>query len=86
MAVVGFLGFAAGLWIGLRRRDLAVERAIVGAVAVNVLIRSELGGFLGLSAIIGIGLSVGTVRARRPPPPESRSTTGLDRRCGDRLE
>jgi hypothetical protein len=59
VAAVGFAGFGVGLWIGIRRRDLAEIRAVLGAVAVNVLIRSELDGFLGLSATVGIGLCIG---------------------------
>ncbi len=31
---------------------------MLGAIAVNVLIRSDLGGFLGLSAIVGIGVCI----------------------------
>lgn len=54
VAVIGFIGFGLGLWLGVRRRDLAELRAVIGAIAVNVLIRSDLGGFLGLSAIVGV--------------------------------
>jgi hypothetical protein len=42
----------------VRRRDQSALRAIVGAVALNVLIRSELDGFLGLSALIGVSVSL----------------------------
>lgn len=54
VAVVGAVGFAGAMLVGVRRRDLSELRSVVGAIAANVLIRSELGGFLGLSAIIGI--------------------------------
>ncbi len=69
IAAIGFAGFVIGLWIGIRRRNLAVERAVVGAIAVNVLIRSELGGFLGLSAIIGVAVCIGlfVLGVRRRP-------------------
>jgi hypothetical protein len=58
VAAVAALGFVGGLLIGLRQRDLSTPRAVVAAIAMNVLIRSELGGFLGLSAIIGVTLGV----------------------------
>lgn len=58
VALVGAAGFVAGLVIGVRRRDQSAMRAIVGAIALNVLIRSELEGFLGLSALIGISASI----------------------------
>ena len=48
--------FGVGLYIGVKQRDQSALRAGVAAVALNVLIRSELDGFLGLSAIIGIGV------------------------------
>ena len=58
VAAVGAAGFIGGLVIGLRHRDQSELRAVVGAIAMNVLIRSELHGFFGLSAIIGISLAV----------------------------
>lgn len=54
LAVVGSLGFVGGLAVGVHRQDQAELRAVIGAIAVNVLLRSELGGFFGLSAVIGI--------------------------------
>jgi hypothetical protein len=68
VALVGAAGFVAGLVIGVRRRDQSALRAVVGAVALNVLIRSELDGFLGLSASSGsrsLVLFVVGVRRRR---------------------
>ena len=55
--------------IGVRRDDQAELRAVVAAVALNVLIRSELDGFLGLSAIIGIsiGIALFVLGLRRRP-------------------
>ncbi len=53
-AVIGASAFGAALLIGIRRRDLGWLRALVAAVVANVLIRSELGGFLGLSALVGV--------------------------------
>ena len=47
-----------GCSIGVRRRDQAELRAVVAGVALNVLIRSELDGFFGLSAIIGVSIGV----------------------------
>ena len=55
VVAVGVVGFVLGLRIGVRRRDQSVMRALVGAIALNVLIRSELDGFLGLSAVVGVG-------------------------------
>jgi hypothetical protein len=58
LAAIGFGGFVAGLIVGVRQQDQSEMRAVVGAIAMNVVIRSELGGFLGLSAIIGVGLGL----------------------------
>ena len=69
VALVGTVGFVGGLVIGVRQRDQSELRALVGAIAMNVLIRSQLDGFLGLSAIIGIGFGVALFVAgvrRRP--------------------
>lgn len=55
LLAAGAVAFAGALWIGLQRRDLAVERAVVAAVAFNVLIRSEVNPALGVSALIGVG-------------------------------
>jgi hypothetical protein len=66
---VGAAGFLLGLWIGVRKRDLPEMRAVVGAVAVNVLARSDLDGFLGLSALVAIATCVALFVAgiaRRP--------------------
>jgi len=56
LTLIGALGFVGGLWIGVRRRDLATARCLVAAVALNVLVRLELEGFLGSSAIVGIAV------------------------------
>lgn len=53
-AVVGFLAFLAGVHVGLFRRDDTEIRTVAGGAAVNVLLWSELEGFLGLSAMIGV--------------------------------
>lgn len=58
VSAAGVAGVAGGIIVGLRRNDPAM-RAAVGGVAVNVLVRSELGGFFGLSAIVGITTCVG---------------------------
>lgn len=69
VATVGLVGFVAGLSIGIRRRDQPEMRALAGGIAANVLIRSELEGFFGLSAIIGLavlgGLFLVGLRRRR---------------------
>ena len=55
LLAIGAVAFAGALWIGLQRRDLAVERAVVAALAFNVLIRAEVNPALGVSALVGIG-------------------------------
>jgi len=55
---VGAVAFAGALWIGLRRRDLAIERAVVAAIAFNVLVRAEVNPVLGVSALVGVGCAV----------------------------
>jgi hypothetical protein len=56
LVLIGAVAFVGGLMIGARHNERAELQAIVTAVAMNVLIRAELGGFFGLSAIIGIGV------------------------------
>ncbi len=58
LVVVGAVSVAVAVWIGTQLRDLPTARAVVVAVSLNVAIRSDIGGFLGLSAIITIGASV----------------------------
>lgn len=53
-AAIGGVGFLAGLNIGTWQRDQTAARCLVGGIAANVLIRSELEVIHGLSAIIGI--------------------------------
>lgn len=69
LAISGGLAFGLGLYVGVRRRDHSGLRALVAAVAMNVLIRSELEGFLGLSALIGcsLGLMILVLGVRRRP-------------------
>ncbi len=55
-AAMAGLGFLAGLDVGIRRSDQTVVRSMVGGVAVNILIRSELDVFFGLSAIVGFSV------------------------------
>ena len=58
LAVVGAAAFVGALFIGARRDHQSELRSLVAAVALNVLIRSELDGFFGLSAIVGIAMGV----------------------------
>ncbi len=58
LAVVAMAGFVVGLVVGLRQRDQSAMRAVVAGIALNVLVRSDLGGFLGLSALVGITIAV----------------------------
>ncbi|MFK7917839.1 MAG: DUF4012 domain-containing protein [Ilumatobacter sp.] len=74
-AVLAFLAFLAGVHVGLFRRDDTEIRAVAGGVAVNVLLWSQLGGFLGLSAIVGITAStVLLVLGIRRRPSRTRRT------------
>ena len=69
VALVGAAAFGLGLFVGIRRRNQSELRALVAALAMNVLIRSELDGFLGLSALIGcsLGLMTFILGVRRRP-------------------
>jgi hypothetical protein len=80
LTALGLGAFALALWIGLQRRDLPVARAVAIGVCANVLIRSDVGGFLGLSAIIGIGAGTAIVLIglrRRPRHIRRTVTIGL---------
>jgi hypothetical protein len=77
IAAIGVAGFVLGLLDGASRQTMPELRAFVAALAVNVLIRSELRGFLGLSALIGgtlclllfvLGVRVGPARRAVEPP------------------
>lgn len=69
LTTVGLVAVGAALWIGLQQRDLPVARSVVIGVACNLLIRSELEGFLGLSTIVGVvaGATVVVLGLRRRP-------------------
>jgi hypothetical protein len=54
LALIGGIAFFGGLVIGARRDHQSELRALAAAVSLNVLIRSELDGFFGLSAVVGI--------------------------------
>jgi hypothetical protein len=56
LAALGAVGFVCSLLMGAFRLDAVVAQAVIGAIAMNVLIRSELAGFFGLSAIVSIGI------------------------------
>jgi hypothetical protein len=55
---LGVVAFAAALFIGVRRDHLSTLRAVVAAMTLNVLLRSELEGFFGLSAVVGVTCAV----------------------------
>jgi hypothetical protein len=59
VATIGVAGFVLGLLEGTSRRGMPELRAVVAAIALNVLARSALGGFLGLSTILTV--TVGAV-------------------------
>lgn len=71
LTVIGALAFVGGLWIRVRQRNLGSVQGVVAATALNVLARSELEGFFGSSAVVGIGCGValflGGLRCRRHP-------------------
>ena len=75
LTVVGIVAVAAATWIGTRQRDLPVARAAAGRrVGLNIAIRSEVGGFLGLSALLTIvrrddraGVRLSPASRRCPP-------------------
>jgi len=80
ITVIGAAGFVGGLMIGARQQELTLPRTLVALVAVNVLIRSDFGGFQGLSAIIGVGVCVVLLVAgllRRPAVVRRRAWLGL---------
>ena len=85
VVTLGAMGFIAGLVVGVQQRDNGTTRAVIGAIAVNTLIRSDLDGFHGLSAVIGICtcaalliLGLGLLVTRRR---EARNPVGPDAGC-----
>lgn len=58
LAALAALAFVAALVIGLRQRHQSLERSLVAAVVVNVLARSELENFQGLSAIVAVAVCI----------------------------
>ncbi|MET0144685.1 MAG: DUF4012 domain-containing protein [Ilumatobacteraceae bacterium] len=52
LMAVAALGLAVALWAGSTRRGRPDAVALAAGIALNVLARSELGGYLGLSAIV----------------------------------
>lgn len=80
VAAVGALGFLGGLNVGTWRQEQSRARSVIGGVAVNVLIRSELDGFFGLSAVIGLSVASGLFVLgvlRRPSAIRRRVWIGL---------
>ncbi len=71
LAVIGGIAFIGGLVIGVRRDHQSELRALAAAISLNVLIRSQLDGFFGVSAAVGISMGVmlfGFGLWRRPAP------------------
>ncbi len=69
VALVGALAFAVGLYVGLRRENSSEVRAVIGGVATNVLLYSELDVAFGVSAVVGVATAVAlgvSGRWRRP--------------------
>jgi len=57
LIIVATVALGIALRIGMHQRNHSVLRAVVGALAFNVLVRSELGGFAGLSTIVGLSVA-----------------------------
>jgi len=58
LIAVAAVGLAVGLYVGYRRRNLPEWRAVSVGLSLNVMAWGELGGFLGLSAIVAIAAGV----------------------------
>lgn len=58
LIVIAAIALGLALRIGMHQRNHSVMRAVVGALVLNVLVRSELGGFAGLSSIVGSSVAV----------------------------
>jgi hypothetical protein len=58
LIALGAVALGIGLLIGMRQRSLPGWRAISIGISMNVLARSELDGFFGLSAIVAIAVGV----------------------------
>lgn len=57
LILVSGVALGVALRIGMHQRNHGVMRAVVGALVLNVLVRSELGGFAGLSTIVGLSVA-----------------------------
>lgn len=57
LIVVSAIALGIALRIGMHQRNHSVLRAVVGALVLNVLVRSDLGGFAGLSTIVGLSVA-----------------------------
>lgn len=54
LLAVGGAALATSLWIGVRKRNAPTWRAVAIGLALNVIVRGELPGFFGLTAIVGV--------------------------------
>lgn len=55
LIVVAAVALGLSLRIGMHQRNHSVMRSVIGGLVLNVLLRSDLGGFAGLSTITGLG-------------------------------
>lgn len=69
VAAVALVALAAGIWIGLRRRNMPAWRAVSVGLSMNALAWGAVGGSLGLTAIVGVAtaLVVCVAGVRRRP-------------------
>lgn len=58
LIIIGAIALGVALRIGMHQRNHSVLRALVGALVMNVLVRSDLGGFAGLSSIVGSSIAI----------------------------
>lgn len=58
LIIISAVALGVALRIGMHQRNHSVLRTLVGALVLNVLIRSDLGGFAGLSTIVGMSVAV----------------------------
>lgn len=79
LILVAAVALGLALRIGLHQRNHSVLRAVIGALVLNVLLRSGLGGFAGLSTIVGLAavILIYVSGTHRRPTEEQRWIHGI---------